>query len=271
MISFVRALSDGEIRSSYLNLTDVEGRTYGSDFPPSLTHLVVVDQRGRRTRAEKHHGNQVWGTLKYWYAANRPAAGDEVVVAFDANERIDARAVLHLELLQPIQADDVEEGPPDGAGIVAPLTPGEDVAASSDGPADDSSVAAQAHMATPRRDELLRRVVRDTRLSRSIKLLHQYECQVCGETIPLPGGARYAEAHHLRPLGAPHAGPDVGPNVIVVCPNHHAMLDFGAMPLRLSQVRTKPGHSISSEFINYHNMTIASAACLTAHEADATR
>jgi predicted restriction endonuclease len=42
---------------------------------------------------------------------------------------------------------------------------------------------------------------------------------VCGETIPLADGLRYAEAHHIQPFGAPHNGPDISENVICLCPN----------------------------------------------------
>ncbi len=34
------------------------------------------------------------------------------------------------------------------------------------------------------------RIIRDTRLSNRVKLLHNYECQLCGYTLTLPGGLR---------------------------------------------------------------------------------
>lgn len=71
MIAFLRILGEAEINTRYLNLTEDDGTTHGNEFPPSLTLLVVVDQASRQTRAEKHHGNQIWGTLYDWYRANR--------------------------------------------------------------------------------------------------------------------------------------------------------------------------------------------------------
>src|SRR5690606_26268428 len=43
------------------------------------------------------------------------------------------------------------------------------------------------------------RIIRDTNMSREIKALHHSRCQICGETINLPDGRRYAEAHHIIP------------------------------------------------------------------------
>jgi putative restriction endonuclease len=37
---------------------------------------------------------------------------------------------------------------------------------------------------------------------------------------------------HIRPLGAPHNGPDVKENIIIcLCPNHHVLFDSGAITL----------------------------------------
>jgi predicted restriction endonuclease len=56
--------------------------------------------------------------------------------------------------------------------------------------------------------------------------LHEYRCQICGKRIALPDGGFYAEAHHIRPLGSPHNGPDHVGNILCVCPNHHVALDY---------------------------------------------
>jgi len=90
------------------------------------------------------------------------------------------------------------------------------------------------------------RVLRDTLLARAVKRDYGYRCQICEETIELPGLGRYAEAHHVRPLGRPHNGPDVRENIICVCPKHHVMLDYGAM-------RLEPMGHISTVYVEYHN------------------
>jgi predicted HNH restriction endonuclease len=71
--------------------------------------------------------------------------------------------------------------------------------------------------------------LRDTVLAAHIKRRYRYTCQVCRRSLLLPENKRYAEAHHLHPLGAPHYGPDTSGNIIVVCPNHHVLFDKGAI------------------------------------------
>ncbi len=100
------------------------------------------------------------------------------------------------------------------------------------------------------------RIIRDTQLTRRVKALHAYECQICGHTIKLPDGSCYAEAHHIQPLGAPHNGPDVMGNVVCVCPNHHAELDLGAIAINLAALRRRTGHSIEPKYVQYHNREV---------------
>lgn len=100
------------------------------------------------------------------------------------------------------------------------------------------------------------RILRDTVLARKIKVLHQDRCQICGMAVSLSDGKTYSEAHHIIPLGAPHNGSDVPGNVIVLCPNHHVLCDYGAMEFTLSDLRTTEGHEISEHSISYHNDVI---------------
>lgn len=99
------------------------------------------------------------------------------------------------------------------------------------------------------------RILRDTAIARQVKLLHRDICQICGEPLMLDAGETYSEAHHIIPLGK-HAGPDTPENIIVLCPNHHALCDYGAIELVLSDLRTVDGHEISVESIEYHNRNI---------------
>jgi predicted HNH restriction endonuclease len=104
------------------------------------------------------------------------------------------------------------------------------------------------------------RILRDTELARGLKTLHAHVCQVCGQTIDLPDGRRYSEAHHIQPLGASHGGPDVPENILVLCPNHHAMCDYGALRLDLATLRQLPGHTIGAQFLSYHNERVFRSA-----------
>lgn len=97
------------------------------------------------------------------------------------------------------------------------------------------------------------RVLRDTQMALRVKALHRHECQVCGTTINLPDGRRYAEAHHIQPLGGPHNGPDVPENLLCLCPNHHAEFDYGVRPLEIGTLRQAPGHQVGDQYVAHHN------------------
>lgn len=103
------------------------------------------------------------------------------------------------------------------------------------------------------------RVLRDTNLARKLKLLHNNCCQICGLTIELPNGKLYSEAHHIIPLGKPHNGPDNSGNIVVLCPNHHVMCDYGVIGLNFSELKQTSGHMISKKSIDYHNNKICGA------------
>jgi hypothetical protein len=104
-----------------------------------------------------------------------------------------------------------------------------------------------------RKDIIVSRIIRDTKVSLEVKELYNFECQLCGLTLNMPNGKRYVEAHHIQPLGKPHDGPDVIENMICVCPNHHAELDYGAIQLDLKKITMKSDRKIASEYVKYHN------------------
>ena len=103
------------------------------------------------------------------------------------------------------------------------------------------------------------RIVRDTALAREVKRSYDYACQVCSLRIATPSGA-YAEAAHVRPLGAPHNGPDTKDNILCLCPNHHTMFDLGVFSINddLSligiegEIDFKPAHIIDLAHLAYH-------------------
>jgi predicted HNH restriction endonuclease len=99
------------------------------------------------------------------------------------------------------------------------------------------------------------RIIRDSTLAHELKRLYQYRCQICEHSIILNQQERYAEGHHIKPLGQPHGGPDISPNMIVLCPNHHAELDFGARRIYQDDLKLIK-HPISQQYLDYHNNTI---------------
>ena len=88
-------------------------------------------------------------------------------------------------------------------------------------PTKDNSTPAQ------RVETTFQRIVRNTAISREVKELYDYTCQMCGIQIKLPSGQYYAEACHIKPLSC--GGPDNLANVICLCPNCHIQFDRGAI------------------------------------------
>ena len=101
-----------------------------------------------------------------------------------------------------------------------------------------------------------------------IKNLYGGECQLCGLRLTGPDGKPYSEGAHIRPLGKPHRGPDVEPNILCLCPNCHVRLDIGAITVDedwsiiarpdlvgarlLPKLNVRHGHRVHQEYIRYH-------------------
>ncbi|MDG9720398.1 YDG/SRA domain-containing protein [Streptomyces sp. DH24] len=114
----------------------------------------------------------------------------------------------------------------------------------------------------------VRRLVRDTAAVRRIKSLYEGECQLCGLRLEGPDGKPYSEGAHIRPLGKPHHGPDVEPNILCLCPNCHVRLDIGAVVVDhdwsvvmraglfgaglRTKLLVKKGHRVHPEYLRYH-------------------
>ncbi|WP_083804184.1 HNH endonuclease [Oceanithermus profundus] len=114
------------------------------------------------------------------------------------------------------------------------------------------------YKAPPRAPATIHRIKRDTAIIARLKSLYEYQCQICGLRIRLQD-RYYCEAHHLRPLGEPHSGPDIEDNIIIVCPNHHVQLDYGALQIHVRDLLTYK-HRINQEYISYHNNVICHPA-----------
>ncbi|MET9500966.1 YDG/SRA domain-containing protein [Streptomyces sp. NPDC006622] len=114
----------------------------------------------------------------------------------------------------------------------------------------------------------VRRLVRDTAAVKRIKRLYEGECQMCGLRLEGPDGKPYSEGAHIRPLGKPHRGPDVEPNILCLCPNCHVRLDIGAVLIETdwsivvraalfgtalrAQLEVRKGHTVHPEYVRYH-------------------
>ena len=117
--------------------------------------------------------------------------------------------------------------------------------------------------AAGRYETTVARLIRDTAMTRQVKALYQYRCQVCAVQLHGPAGP-YAEAAHIRPLGAPHHGPDVVANVLCLCPNHHVLFDLGSFGIAADftllglpgKLHQKTQHQIAAEFLAYQRQHI---------------
>ena len=126
-----------------------------------------------------------------------------------------------------------------------------------------------AEYAVPKRQEArVSRIVRISARAREVKALHGHRCQMCGTRLECPAGP-YSEAAHIRPLGAPHNGPDTVDNILCLCPNHHVLFDNGAVYIadNLSLngddgnvLTVHRNHGINRQHLAYHREHLAVVA-----------
>jgi predicted restriction endonuclease len=90
----------------------------------------------------------------------------------------------------------------------------------------------------------------------NLKTIHHHGCQICGNKLQLSDGSAYSEGHHLKPVGKPHNGPDIAGNILILCPNCHALCDLGGIELNRSILRELEDHTIAQEYLDYHNKEI---------------
>lgn len=104
------------------------------------------------------------------------------------------------------------------------------------------------------------KVVRDTKISRGVKSLYNYECQVCWLVIETDH-SRYAEWAHIKPIWRPHNWEDNPNNLICLCPNHHVMFDKGIFSIENDfsfigkinwKLNVSEKHKIDNQNLLYH-------------------
>lgn len=119
--------------------------------------------------------------------------------------------------------------------------------------------------------DILIRKKRDTKRVRALKILYRNCCQICGVALVDINGIGYSEVNHIQPLSE-HKGVDREINMIVLCPNHHTLMDMGIITLDpldretilhvdennpLHQTRlVLVKHPLSKECVQYHNNVI---------------
>ena len=126
----------------------------------------------------------------------------------------------------------------------------------------------------PRVEATVSRIVRDTVVTRRVKDLHRFRCQMCGDRVETPAGP-YAEAAHIQPLGRPHDGPDELANVLCLCPTHHAAFDLYGVCIAADgrllglpgRLRTVPAHALDAACLAYRRRLFDAAQADAARDA----
>lgn len=105
------------------------------------------------------------------------------------------------------------------------------------------------------------RIVRNTSMISKLKKQYDDTCQLCDLRITLANGAGYSEGAHVKPLA--RNGPDVKENVLILCPNHHVMLDRKSIMFNSDNtwssgtdggiINFRKNHFISSEYLDWNN------------------
>ncbi len=68
---------------------------------------------------------------------------------------------------------------------------------------------------------------RDNKTIALIKVLRNFQCQICGHSITKRDGNKYVEAAHIMPKHK--RGKENANNIILLCPNHHKEFDLGVL------------------------------------------
>jgi len=98
MIQFFKTVSEAEIKTTYLNLTDDRQVTYGDDFPVDKTKLCIIDEEGNEFIASKRGNNQIWGSISKWFKTKDIQPGTEIKISYDKLEMKNDNPVIHIEI-----------------------------------------------------------------------------------------------------------------------------------------------------------------------------
>lgn len=81
------------------------------------------------------------------------------------------------------------------------------------------------------RQSIITERIRDKKKVRNLKEKYGNICQICGTPLTLVNMVPYSEVCHIQPLGEDHNGEDDYSNMLVLCPNHHVLLDLGVISI----------------------------------------
>lgn len=94
MIEFQHLITQAEVDSEFINLTDKSGNKYGPQIGKHDKVFTVVDDAGKQFEMKRHHGNQLTRCTA-WFSEHAIKAGTLLTIRFDPHT-----ATIHL-LSQP--------------------------------------------------------------------------------------------------------------------------------------------------------------------------
>ncbi len=113
----------------------------------------------------------------------------------------------------------------------------------------------------------IQRLVRNSKIAKSLKEHYSHRCQLCGYRLRSSNGEYMSEAHHLKPYNRKHRGDDSIKNIIILCPNCHSQFDelyyainpetnqvhctFEDDQYHLSELEMLKGHELGKEYLTY--------------------
>jgi hypothetical protein len=180
--------------------------------------------------------------------------------AVEFHKLIGATRVAVADQIELLAASYVEEGglarssgvvlsppPTPSAGSTSALTP-------SVHPKWSDEAAFEAEY-VERRLRQVRAQLRKPKNVKELKALYDNHCCFCGRQVQVgvDPDAFYSEAAHIRPLGDPHKGPDVRPNMILLCPEHHLQFDRGMLRINVASMTIEsrvPGDALHGKPIS---------------------
>jgi hypothetical protein len=103
-------------------------------------------------------------------------------------------------------------------------------------------------IALERVEAVVTKLKRDTMAVKALKEMYKDKCQVCGIRIRKADGGYYCEVAHI--VGLWQQGQDNISNMLVLCPNHHKMLDYGSMEIDIKTLEA----TVDDEKISLTNL-----------------
>jgi hypothetical protein len=82
MIEFQHLITQAEVDSEFINLTDKSGNKYGPQIGRPDKVFTVVDDAGKQFEMKRHHGNQLTRCTA-WFTEHAIRAGTLLTIRFD--------------------------------------------------------------------------------------------------------------------------------------------------------------------------------------------